>query len=527
MNGMILQSSPEGKDIKFNDKKNIDTTQEEAGELFENLITSLVEDDKKGKSSSFLLGKLLNISSDLENRGKKISEFSKGELLEQLKTTSDTKSNKNDDKDELVVLEELFKIALTLKAGDMPDIKEIQSEPLKVALTDKAVINELKSAKNIKELLSIADKNGIKVKNFQFFIEEAALNPEDKKIVHKVTSQDIFKMIEPKVQSQTQYKASTQSVLTKLINKEIPIKDKDIKVSEATSSLQNVLKQENKTPSSDIKDIKVEPNLVDEKITKLETIKPTISKKTHTTEQQEVQSTKQPKEITKTPSTDIKVKSSFEEEKMAELETIKPIHSKKRETVHQKAPQNTLADLLKNSQTTSQVKKSEDVAPLKEENVESIKESPSEKSSTTMEIKTETTIKTKEHNEVKKSLNTFATEFKEKVQSYKSPLMKIKMQLSPQNLGDVDVTLVNRGSTLQVNITSNNNSMAIFMQNQAEFKNSLVNMGFSDLQMNFSENGSKSQQQQNKKDEKNDNSYENINNEEESDSVEIILPNYV
>jgi len=127
-----------------------------------------------------------------------------------------------------------------------------------------------------------------------------------------------------------------------------------------------------------------------------------------------------------------------------------------------------------------------------------------------------------------KSLNTFATEFKEKIESYKAPLMKIKMQLSPQNLGDVDVTLLNRGSTLHVNITSNSQSMALFMQNQAEFRNSLVNMGFSDLQMSFSQNQNGKNQQENKNKNANGESFESFGSDEDNtESIDIAIPNYV
>jgi hypothetical protein len=314
-------------------------------------------------------------------------------------------------------------------------------------------------------------------------------------------------MIEPKDSFKTDHKASTQSVLAKLINKEpttVETQKSMIKIPQSTD-----------TPQKDV----IKTSELASLIQKSEKVK------TDTKTTPQIKTAQQPKMADESLPKEIKVESNLEEEQSLDLDLVKQTHTKKAQTNPIKAPQNTLSDLLKNSSSTTESKKSEEGTLIKED-VESVKDNLTEKSSNQTDIKTETTSKTKESHEVKKSLNTFATEFKEKVESYKSPLMKIKMQLSPQNLGDVDVTLVNRGSTLQVNITSNNNSMALFMQNQAEFKNSLVNMGFSDLQMNFSENQSKNQQQ-NKKDEKEDSSYENINNEEESDTVEIILPNYV
>jgi DNA-binding MurR/RpiR family transcriptional regulator len=66
--------------------------------------------------------------------------------------------------------------------------------------------------------------------------------------------------------------------------------------------------------------------------------------------------------------------------------------------------------------------------------------------------------------------------------------------------------------------------MALFMQNQNEFRNSLVNMGFSDLQMNFSDH-KESQKEHNQK-EKNSSSFEDFE-DEKNDSIDITMPYYV
>ena len=124
------------------------------------------------------------------------------------------------------------------------------------------------------------------------------------------------------------------------------------------------------------------------------------------------------------------------------------------------------------------------------------------------------------------TLNTFAQEFKEKVDSYKPPIMRVKMTLNPKNLGEVDVTIVNRGNNLQVSINSNPTTMSIFTQNQAEFKAALVNMGFSELNMSFGNNNQKNNQNQNQ----NKNRYyygsENESEQEEITTLEITLPRY-
>lgn len=134
---------------------------------------------------------------------------------------------------------------------------------------------------------------------------------------------------------------------------------------------------------------------------------------------------------------------------------------------------------------------------------------------------------------VRHTVNTFAQEFKEQVEQYKAPLMKVKLALNPKALGEMDVTIVNRGNNLQVNITSNTQAMNLFLQNQAEFKNSLVNMGFTNLEMNFSnqkEGNSNNQANKNKNgtgfasDAEED---EYFTQATEDTILEITLPNYV
>jgi len=101
------------------------------------------------------------------------------------------------------------------------------------------------------------------------------------------------------------------------------------------------------------------------------------------------------------------------------------------------------------------------------------------------------------------------------------------MTLKPQNLGEVGVTLLNRGSTLHVNINSNANAISIFTQNQAEFKNSLVNMGFTNLQMNFGTNSQSGNQEQQRQKFSNNEIFEDENFEDETTSIELIVPTYI
>lgn len=95
----------------------------------------------------------------------------------------------------------------------------------------------------------------------------------------------------------------------------------------------------------------------------------------------------------------------------------------------------------------------------------------------------------------KETLQYFSQDLKEAVEQYKAPITKLSITLNPHNLGEVEVTLIQRGNNLHINFNSNANAMNLFIQNQAEFKNSLVNMGFTGLEMNFSDQGKREQNQ--------------------------------
>ena len=96
---------------------------------------------------------------------------------------------------------------------------------------------------------------------------------------------------------------------------------------------------------------------------------------------------------------------------------------------------------------------------------------------------------------VRETFDNFSSNLKEQVAAYKSPFMRFNITLNPLNLGEVEITMVNRGNNLHINFSSNTQTMSLFLQNQAEFKNSLVNMGFTELEMNFSDQNQQKKEQ--------------------------------
>ncbi|STA75956.1 Flagellar hook-length control protein FliK [Campylobacter lari] len=129
---------------------------------------------------------------------------------------------------------------------------------------------------------------------------------------------------------------------------------------------------------------------------------------------------------------------------------------------------------------------------------------------------------------MKETFNDFAQEFKEKLESYKAPITRFSITLNPHNLGEVEVTLVQRGSNLNISFNSNQNTLNLFIQHQAEFKNALVNMGFTNLEMNFN-NQERKEQNHPQKQKNNNNKEDKVNFEkeiQEKPSLEMVLAKY-
>ena len=139
--------------------------------------------------------------------------------------------------------------------------------------------------------------------------------------------------------------------------------------------------------------------------------------------------------------------------------------------------------------------------------------------------------------EAQQSMRLFASDLKEAVQEYKPPFTRLTMKLNPEKLGEVEVTLVQRGNNVHVNIQSNNTtSVAFLAHNATELKAQLAQQGITNATMNFMSGGENQQQsntQNQHQHEQRQNafrSYESFEeltlNEEQLSALEIIIPHY-
>ena len=136
-------------------------------------------------------------------------------------------------------------------------------------------------------------------------------------------------------------------------------------------------------------------------------------------------------------------------------------------------------------------------------------------------------VKAKEAQQMVRHL---ATDLKEAVDDYKPPFTRLKMTLNPAKLGEVEVTLIQRGSNVHININSNNTALTLLAQNVNELKTQLANNGVVNTSMQFSTSHGEHQQQEGRHQQFQ--AYKELDqmSEEELEmitSMEIILPRYV
>jgi flagellar hook-length control protein FliK len=137
-------------------------------------------------------------------------------------------------------------------------------------------------------------------------------------------------------------------------------------------------------------------------------------------------------------------------------------------------------------------------------------------------------VKTKEATQ---GLKAFAINLKEAAESYKPPFTRVTMKLNPERLGEVDVTLVQRGNNVHVTIQSNNTaSVAFLAHNAQELKAQLAHQGVTGATMSFMTGGDgqphNPQQQQHNRFAAYKSLQELEAAQQELSALEIILPHY-
>ena len=137
-------------------------------------------------------------------------------------------------------------------------------------------------------------------------------------------------------------------------------------------------------------------------------------------------------------------------------------------------------------------------------------------------------------NEAKQMIKYLSADIKTAIEDYKSPFTRVKIQLNPQKLGEIDLTVVQRGKNLHVNLSSNSVAINTLSMNANELRVQLNNSGINNATLNFnnqSDSNQQSSQQQNRQNEQEaQEEYSYFDNEQKSEeilsSLEIIVPSY-
>jgi len=137
-------------------------------------------------------------------------------------------------------------------------------------------------------------------------------------------------------------------------------------------------------------------------------------------------------------------------------------------------------------------------------------------------------------NEAKQMIKYLSNDVKTAIEDYKSPFTRVKVQLNPQKLGEIDLTIVQRGKNLHINLSSNSTAINTLSLNANELRAQLTSNGINNASLNFnsqdSSHSSAGEQEQHRQQQQADKEYSHFNNEEVNEeilsSLEIVVPNY-
>ena len=132
------------------------------------------------------------------------------------------------------------------------------------------------------------------------------------------------------------------------------------------------------------------------------------------------------------------------------------------------------------------------------------------------------------NNEGRQLVSKLSADIREAIENYKPPFTKLTLKLNPQQLGEVDVTMVQRGNNVHINLSSNSVALTMLQQQSSELKAALTQAGLGDASMNFSQSNDSQTRQQMQRQHLTSEKYEQMAHlNQEFDKLEIIVPRYV
>lgn len=523
--------------------------------------TKQVKETKNSTSSDNSFQDFLSLMfSNLKNTSKiGQSSIDLQENILQTTTTNETLNGEKKGLDEHSLIEVLEVISLLKNETPTTNFPKYSTK-IESLLADENALKDLKNVKNITDLMQLSQK-------YDLGLEKLSIQKTDYKSIQEefpnLIKNNFFDVTEEDEQT-IKNTLLNNSKKSEIKTSDIPFNaiEKPIQKSEKEQSIFEKIIMKEKTENKDTSVSLKNQEKNESKETKNEPLVQTTSLKKEKKEAQQTSQTKQPVETNlknETAQNVVKeIVTNTQKEKKDEKNTSLKT-TEEQEGSSKELPKTTRVNEVKlegdsqrrglNDTIVHEIKKEKNDTTTLSQNLQAL--IPNEKSTDTTstnetlsEIETKTETHSSLRNETKivkteniqkqtieqtrDTLNSFSNELKEKMDQYKPPIMKVQMALNPKSLGEVDVTIINRGSNLHVNITSNTNTMSLFVQNQSEFKNSLVNMGFTNLEMNFSDQRQGNQNNGKNGSSSNTNFGENLEDfSEEVNSLELIVPQYV
>lgn len=134
----------------------------------------------------------------------------------------------------------------------------------------------------------------------------------------------------------------------------------------------------------------------------------------------------------------------------------------------------------------------------------------------------------------KETIHSFVSQFEQEVKKFKPPMSRISLELSPKEIGDIELTITQQGKNIHINVISNPQALNLFANNQVDLRQGLINAGFEGVNLSFSSNaggnggnsGGKGRGQHQESSQNPLNEYEEAHNAPTYSAMEITIPQY-
>ncbi|WP_162166706.1 flagellar hook-length control protein FliK [Campylobacter fetus] len=522
--------------VQTNQTKPSDTQESSNNSFLSMVINSVNKNENISEESSKNVVEQNAKKSKIDKKDEKIDSKSNSDEIKTEENLSEESLDKSgtsilEDADFMQILSLLEALNDGKKLDKFPDL----SNTLAKFLSTEKNINEIKGAKSLQDIINLSNKFGLGLSNLKITKEDLA------------TLKTEFKALEAKGFFKTQ---DTQIVLNEVTKQKIEKSLKiDKKSDESTPSLTKLLqstqtvddtsskKTKNKTETNNIKATTNAEDTINLKNTDKSKIS---AEQTEQKDSKKVDLNGEKNAIQNAKNIETELTKNDKHTKDASSQTTN--HTSQKNTkdtnvddylanIMQRAIKESSETKDKQIQTTiSESFTKEKKTSGENDNMQNNSDQNDSQTSSNQSVKdlvANSKLQLK-NAQVKQTFESFASNLQEKIAEYKPPVTRFHMTLNPTNLGEVEVTLINRGNNLHINFNSNNQTMQLFIQNQAEFKNSLVNMGFTELSMNFSDQNKNKEQGQNSKFKNYDDDFENVLNQNEDEQVilEVVVPRY-